>query len=56
MILVATTPFSGLLELFVAVPLGIVCSIYGTEYASTLRDRRRRHRPSPHPGDGHGHA
>ncbi|WP_165361409.1 hypothetical protein [Lichenibacterium ramalinae] len=55
MLLVATTPFSGLLELFVAVPLGIVCSIYGTEYASTLRGRRRRQRRS-HPGDGHGQA
>ena len=53
MILVATTPFSGLLELFVAVPLGIVCSIYGTEYASALRERRR-HRQAPHPGDGRG--
>ena len=41
MLLVATTPFAGLLELFIAVPLGIVCSIYGAECASTLRQRHR---------------
>ena len=48
MLLVATTPFAGLLELFIAVPLGIVCSIYGAECASTLRQRHRGARgPSP---------
>ncbi len=44
MMLVATTPFGGLLALFFAVPLGIVCSIYGAECASTLR-HRHDHRP-----------
>ncbi len=44
MLLVAVSPFTGLLELFVAVPLGIVCSIYGAECAATLRHRHRRHK------------
>lgn len=42
MFLVATTPFSGLLGLFFAVPLGIVCSIYGAECISSLRHRHER--------------
>ena len=49
MLLVAATPFTGLLELFIAVPLGIVCSIYGAECASTLR-QRHRHAREPAPG------
>ena len=51
MLMVAATPFGGLLGLFVAVPLGIVCGIYGSECAATLRARRRRRRSS-HPGGG----
>lgn len=42
MLVVAATPFVGLLELFVIVPLGIVASIYGVECADALRRRPRR--------------
>ena len=40
--MVSATPFAGLLELFVLVPLGIMASIYGSECASALRRRPRR--------------
>ena len=42
MIVGAATPFAGLLELFVLVPLGIVASIYGAECAMPFRRRSRR--------------
>ena len=42
MIMVAASPFVGLLELFVVVPLGIVASIYGAECATAFRHRPRR--------------
>ena len=42
MLMVAATPFAGLLELFVVVPLGIVASIYGAECATFYRRRPRR--------------
>lgn len=44
MFVVAATPFAGLLELFVIVPLGIMASIYGVECADALRRRPRRAR------------
>ena len=44
MIMVAATPFAGLLELFVIVPLGIVAGIYGAECAVAFRRRPRRAR------------
>ncbi|WP_245500987.1 hypothetical protein [Lichenibacterium minor] len=44
MLMVAATPFAGLLELFVVVPLGIVASIYGAECAGAFRRRPRRPR------------
>ncbi len=39
MMLVAATPFSSLLEIFVVVPLSIVIGIYGGEGAMALRRR-----------------
>ena len=42
MMMVATTPFSALLVLFVAVPLGIMIGIYGGEGVQRYR-RTRRH-------------
>ena len=46
MMLVVTTPFSGLLTLFVAMPLGIIAGIYGVEGTANLLHRRHR---SPKP-------
>lgn len=48
MMMVAATPFAGLLELFVVVPIGIMASIFGVECAAALRRRprgARDHRP-----------
>lgn len=41
MLAVVATPFGGLLELFVAVPLGLIAGIFGTECAASLWRRRR---------------
>lgn len=45
MMLVVATPFSSLLAIFAAVPLGIVIGIYGREGASALRQHRWRSKP-----------
>ncbi|WP_237481070.1 hypothetical protein [Lichenibacterium dinghuense] len=42
MMMVAATPFAGLLELFVVVPLGIIAAICGVECAGAYRRRPRR--------------
>ena len=42
MAVMAATPFAGLLELFVLMPLGIMAGILGTECASAFRRRPRR--------------
>ena len=48
MLMVVATPFSSLLMVFAAVPLGILIGIYGREGAAALlKPRERRRSPSP---------